>query len=380
MAKSKTSLSRTSVVTPGPTCSTSMSSASAVRRPARRMPSKASGPWSGASGRVRSSEGVSSCIIGRPVRRPNVGIGRAAQARCRRMNSSGQLPERSRQLAAPSARLPSGTPGCSPAAMPWHGHEVDGMNDPRPFGAYAPSGFARWVDRAHPRPAEQAGRRAGWPFCCAGRDPHPPRRAGRRGGPRRAHAPLPLQQRLREARPLHAAVLRSPRAGAPFLAHPRRLHLRRHRREHRRLLALRRGPAGPTARILAVEPQPEIFDRLTYNIRLNPFGTIKAVDCAVADKPGELTLFLDPAQQRRIERQDRRIEPGRHGPRARDDASRSPQAGGLLAGRRDQARRGGRGGPDPRPVLPGRADLPAPGPAPRRGRAADTGRSTCGGS
>ena len=52
--------------------------------------------------------------------------------------------------------------------------------------------------------------------------------------------------------------------------------------------------AGPHARILAVEPQPDVFDRLTYNIRLNPFGTIKAVACAVADKPGDLTLFLDP--------------------------------------------------------------------------------------
>ena len=50
----------------------------------------------------------------------------------------------------------------------------------------------------------------------------------------------------------------------------------------------------PRARILAVEPQPDIFDRLTYNIRQNPFGTIKAVACAVADKTGELTLFLDP--------------------------------------------------------------------------------------
>jgi FkbM family methyltransferase len=53
------------------------------------------------------------------------------------------------------------------------------------------------------------------------------------------------------------------------------------------------GAAGPSAHILAVEPQPDIFDRLTYNIRLNPFGTVKAVDCAIADKPGELTLFLD---------------------------------------------------------------------------------------
>jgi FkbM family methyltransferase len=51
--------------------------------------------------------------------------------------------------------------------------------------------------------------------------------------------------------------------------------------------------AGPQARILAVEPQPEVFDRLAYNIRQNPFGTVKAVACAVADKAGELTLFLD---------------------------------------------------------------------------------------
>lgn len=52
--------------------------------------------------------------------------------------------------------------------------------------------------------------------------------------------------------------------------------------------------AGASARILCVEPQPDIFDRLVYNIRQNPVAAIKAVDCAVADKPGELTLFLDP--------------------------------------------------------------------------------------
>jgi FkbM family methyltransferase len=52
--------------------------------------------------------------------------------------------------------------------------------------------------------------------------------------------------------------------------------------------------AGPSAQILAVEPQADVFDRLTYNIQLNPHGTIKAVDCAVADKPGELTMFVDP--------------------------------------------------------------------------------------
>lgn len=55
--------------------------------------------------------------------------------------------------------------------------------------------------------------------------------------------------------------------------------------------------AGPGARILAVEPQPEIFSRLTYNIAQNPFGSVKAVACALADKPGELTLFLDPSNR-----------------------------------------------------------------------------------
>jgi FkbM family methyltransferase len=51
--------------------------------------------------------------------------------------------------------------------------------------------------------------------------------------------------------------------------------------------------ADDTARIIAVEPQPAIHARLLANIRLNGFTTIKAVDCAVADRAGELTLFID---------------------------------------------------------------------------------------
>jgi FkbM family methyltransferase len=50
--------------------------------------------------------------------------------------------------------------------------------------------------------------------------------------------------------------------------------------------------AGPRSRVLAVEPQPEIFERLVYNIQQNAFTIVKAVDCAVADKPGEITLFV----------------------------------------------------------------------------------------
>ena len=51
--------------------------------------------------------------------------------------------------------------------------------------------------------------------------------------------------------------------------------------------------AGASARILAVEPQPGIFERLVANIRLNDFHNIKAIACAVADRAGDLTLFID---------------------------------------------------------------------------------------
>ena len=57
------------------------------------------------------------------------------------------------------------------------------------------------------------------------------------------------------------------------------------------LFVAARAAAG--SRILAIEPQPDIFERLIYNIRQNEFGNIKAIDCAVADKDGEVTLFLD---------------------------------------------------------------------------------------
>jgi FkbM family methyltransferase len=53
--------------------------------------------------------------------------------------------------------------------------------------------------------------------------------------------------------------------------------------------------AGPHARILAIEPQPDIFERLVYNVRQNPFGSVKALECAVTDQDGDITMFLDPA-------------------------------------------------------------------------------------
>lgn len=50
---------------------------------------------------------------------------------------------------------------------------------------------------------------------------------------------------------------------------------------------------GCNVRIIALEPQPEIFDRLIYNISINPFANIKALAIAMADREGEVTLFLD---------------------------------------------------------------------------------------
>jgi FkbM family methyltransferase len=52
--------------------------------------------------------------------------------------------------------------------------------------------------------------------------------------------------------------------------------------------------AGPRARMLAVEPQPMLFERLLFNLQQNPAATIKALDCAVADAEGAVTLFSNP--------------------------------------------------------------------------------------
>ena len=51
--------------------------------------------------------------------------------------------------------------------------------------------------------------------------------------------------------------------------------------------------AGPRARILAVEPQADIFERLSFNIRQNSFPAVKALELAVSDRDGDVTLFID---------------------------------------------------------------------------------------
>jgi FkbM family methyltransferase len=168
------------------------------------------------------------------------------------------------------------------------------MNDTSPFGAHAPAGFPRWVLERTRNLSN------GW--------------ASRR---------LAFILRRLAVRKLHGAPVDVETLGARMRLYPynnvcekRILFTPQYfDPEERRILEGRIGDAftfvdiganvgayalfvaaraGGSARILAVEPQPEIFDRLTFNISQNPFGTVKAIACAVADKTGELTLFLDP--------------------------------------------------------------------------------------
>jgi len=51
--------------------------------------------------------------------------------------------------------------------------------------------------------------------------------------------------------------------------------------------------AGSRGRILAIEPQPGILDRLHFNIAVNPGVAVEVLPIAVADHEGEVELVLD---------------------------------------------------------------------------------------
>lgn len=51
------------------------------------------------------------------------------------------------------------------------------------------------------------------------------------------------------------------------------------------------------ARLFAIEPQPDLFERLTYNISLNRGQPVKAMACALSGEDGEMTLFLHPGNK-----------------------------------------------------------------------------------
>lgn len=47
------------------------------------------------------------------------------------------------------------------------------------------------------------------------------------------------------------------------------------------------------ARVLAIEPQPGICDRLAFNVAMNPGANVEIVRCAVSDARGTLPLAID---------------------------------------------------------------------------------------
>jgi len=52
--------------------------------------------------------------------------------------------------------------------------------------------------------------------------------------------------------------------------------------------------AGNNARILAIEPQPGILERLRFNLAANPGAPIDVLAIAVADHDGTVDLLIDP--------------------------------------------------------------------------------------
>jgi FkbM family methyltransferase len=168
------------------------------------------------------------------------------------------------------------------------------MDEAAPFGTYAPQGFVRWaVDLARTLPDSWAARRLVILL----------RRmvTGRLGG-----APVDVEALGARMR-LHPYnnICEKRMLFTPATFDPQELKLLSERLRdgfvfvdvganigaYSLFVAAR---TGPSARILAIEPQPHVYDRLVDNIRLNQFSTIKAIDCAVADKAGDLTLFIDP--------------------------------------------------------------------------------------
>ncbi len=171
------------------------------------------------------------------------------------------------------------------------------MNEPAPFGSYNPSGLAGWIiERTQSLPNNWLGRRL---YVFLRRIATPllkrhPLDVERLGARMRLHpynnicekkvlfTPQffdPDEMELLKARVTDGFIFVD--VGANIGAYS--LFVAAH--------------AGPHARILAIEPQPDVFDRLVYNIGQNPFGTVKAVACAVADKAGELTMFVDGRNQ-----------------------------------------------------------------------------------
>lgn len=177
-----------------------------------------------------------------------------------------------------------------------HAVEPDG---PPPFGTYAPSEkLARVLARTRALPDSWAGRRLAY--------------AWRRLGLRRVTEPVDaeaLGARFRLYPSDNVAEKRLLFTPQYFDAAERAVLAEAARRTGLGFVFLDIGAnvggyalsvaaaAGPGAIVVAVEPQPDVFERLCDNIRLNPGRMVKAVGCALGDLDGDVRLFIDRANR-----------------------------------------------------------------------------------
>jgi FkbM family methyltransferase len=54
--------------------------------------------------------------------------------------------------------------------------------------------------------------------------------------------------------------------------------------------------AGHSGRVIAIEPHPTIFARLTHNIHLNSMENVQTLQCGLSDAAGESTLYIAPEE------------------------------------------------------------------------------------
>ena len=150
------------------------------------------------------------------------------------------------------------------------------MNEPAPFGSYNPSGLARWIiERTQSLPNSWLGRRL-YVFLrriatpLLRRDPLDVERLGARMRlyPYNNICDKKVLFTPQFFDPEELEIL-GPRVGDGFTF----IDIGANIGAYALFVAARAGQGG---RVLAVEPQPDVFDRLTENIRLNPFGNIKA--------------------------------------------------------------------------------------------------------
>src|SRR5436309_3912109 len=53
---------------------------------------------------------------------------------------------------------------------------------------------------------------------------------------------------------------------------------------------------GEAGSVIAIEASPSIYSRLNANLKQNDIGNVRTVNIAIAEKPGELPIFMGPPE------------------------------------------------------------------------------------